>query len=60
MHDFPKDEMWYPTSWFKSGLAMEMLGSVLEAKMVYSDMVKKRGDADVWGSEAKKRLEKLQ
>jgi len=55
--DFARDEMWMPTAEFKSGLALEFLGEVEQARALYRDLIKKRGVADVWGGEAKKRLE---
>jgi TolA-binding protein len=55
--NFSRDEMWAPTAEFKSGLALEFLGEVEEARSLYRDIIKRRGVADVWGGEAKKRLE---
>ncbi len=57
--DFARDEMWTPTAEFKSGLALEFLGALDEARALYREIIKKRGVADVWGGEAKKRLELL-
>jgi hypothetical protein len=33
------------------------LGALDEARALYREIIKKRGIADVWGGEAKKRLE---
>ncbi|MGB9719980.1 MAG: tetratricopeptide repeat protein [bacterium] len=59
VNNFKKDEMWYPTAFFKIGLSLEMLNEIQEAKKIYTTLLKERGAADVWGSEAKKRLELL-
>ncbi len=56
---FPKDEMWGPTAEFKCGLALEFLDALEEARTLYAGIIKRRGAADVWGSEAAKRLELL-
>lgn len=57
---YPDDKMWTPTAEFKSGLALEFLGATGEAIRVYQALIKRRGTADVWGSEAQQRLEGLQ
>ena len=59
VNNFKKDEMWYPTALFKTGLTLEMLDETEEAKKIYKQIIRERGTADVWGSEAQKRLEQL-
>jgi TolA-binding protein len=59
VNKFSKDEMWGPTAEFKSGLALEFLDAIAEAKKLYEGIVKRRGAGDVWGAEAVKRLELL-
>lgn len=59
IYNFKKDEMWYPTVLFKTGLALEMLDKIEEAKIIYQQILKERGKEDIWGTEAKKRLELL-
>ncbi|MEO0205595.1 MAG: tetratricopeptide repeat protein [candidate division WOR-3 bacterium] len=59
VNNFKKDEMWYPTAFFKIGLSLEMLGESQEAKKIYTTLIKERGATDVWGGEAQKRLELL-
>jgi len=59
VNKFPKDEMWGPTAEFKSGLALEFLDAIAEAKKLYEGIVKRRGAGDVWGAEAVQRLEHL-
>ncbi len=59
VYNFKKDEMWYPTALFKTGLALEMLDEMKEAKEIYHRIIKERGTGDIWGNEAQKRLELL-
>lgn len=59
VYNFKKDEMWYPTALFKTGLALEMLDEIKEAKVIYRRIIKEKGTGDIWGSEAQKRLELL-
>lgn len=54
---FPKEEMWMPTAWYKVGITLEFMDELDEAKLVYQDIIKKRGGGDTWSIEAKKRLE---
>lgn len=56
---FKKDEMWYPTALFKMGLSLEMMDEKEGAVKIYSQIIKERGLVDVWGAEAKKRLEQM-
>ncbi len=56
---FPKDKMWTPTAQYKTGIVLEFMDELEEAKRVYERLVKKRGLNDTWGMEAKKRLEEL-
>jgi|GEM_PF-786077 len=58
--DFKKDRMWYPTALFKTGLALEMMDEIREAKNVYRKIIKEFGEADIWATEARKRLEQLE
>ncbi len=56
INGFAKDEMWYPTAFFKVGLTLEMLDEIGEAKKVYNTLIKERGTGDIWSIEAQKRL----
>jgi TolA-binding protein len=58
--DFKKDQMWYPTALFKSGLALEMMDEIREAKNVYRKIIKEFGGGDIWATEARKRLEQME
>jgi len=60
INNLPKDEMWYPTAQFKTGLVLELMNEFEEAKKIYTAIVKKRGSDDVWGAEAQKRLKTLE
>lgn len=59
IYNFKKDAMWYPTALFKSGLALEMQDEIDEAIKIYQQIVRERGEKDVWSIEAQKRLELL-
>lgn len=59
VYNFRKDEMWYPTVLFKTGLALEMLDEMKEAKEIYRRIIRERGTGDIWGNEAQKRLKLL-
>jgi len=56
---FAKDEMWVPTAQYKTGIVLEFMDEIEEAKRIYELLVKKRGLGDTWGMEAQKRLEEL-
>jgi TolA-binding protein len=60
MDQFPKDEMWTPTAWYKVGITLEFMDELEEARSLYHDIIKKRGASDTWGVEAQKRLDILQ
>jgi TolA-binding protein len=58
--DFPKDDMWYPTALYKTGIILELIDDLDAARKVYEKMIKTRGLEDIWGAEAQKRLETLE
>lgn len=59
VNDFKKDRMWYPTALFKTGLTLEMMNGIKEAKNIYNRIIKEMGAGDLWSIEAKNRLEQL-
>ncbi|KPJ72682.1 hypothetical protein AMJ52_05500 [candidate division TA06 bacterium DG_78] len=57
---FPKDDMWYPTALYKTGIILELIDDLEAARKVYEKMIRARGLGDIWGAEAQKRLEGLE
>ncbi len=57
---FPGDEMWTPTAWYKTGIVLEFMDAEDEANAVYRQIIQKRGAADTWGVEARRRIEYLE
>jgi TolA-binding protein len=57
---FPRDDMWYPTALYKTGIILELIDDLEAARKIYKKMVKTRGLGDIWGAEAQKRLETLE
>ncbi len=56
---FPTDEMWAPTAYYKTGLVLEFMDEVEEARKIYETIIKKRGSQDTWSIEAQQRLDDL-
>ncbi len=57
---FPQDEMWTPTSLYKTGIVFEFIDELDEARKIYKQIIKKRGSGDTWSIEAQKRLEEME
>ena len=60
MSAFPRDEMWTPTAWYKTGIVLEFMDAEDEAKAVYRHIIKTRGAGDTWGTEAQRRIDYLE
>lgn len=57
---FPKDDMWMPTAWYKTGIVLEFLDELDAAQKVYRMIIRARGSGDTWSREARQRLEELE
>lgn len=57
---FTEDEMWTPTAHYKTGIVLEFLDELDEARAIYEQIIRERGRSDTWGIEAQKRIEEIE